>query len=236
MKLHLFLLFFVVLLSISCDKKTKDKSEKNNEQIITKIEDTISIPKSKFDLETIVLNNDNAVEFLTWYGNENPETKVVIETKFGNIEVELFEETKLHRANFIYLVKKKYFNTTFFHRVVKGFIIQGGSSDESITKKERKAIGTYLIPAEFNKNLNHHYGALAAARSWDDNPEKKSTPFEFYFIQNKNGSYHLDGEHTVFGKITKGHDVLDTIASQETDEGEYPLLNILIKISLSNVQ
>jgi peptidyl-prolyl cis-trans isomerase A (cyclophilin A) len=65
-----------------------------------------------------------------------------------------------------------------------------------------------------------------------ENPEKKSNPFEFYFIQNKNGSYHLDGEHTVFGKITKGHDVLDTIASQETDEGEYPLLNIKIKVSL----
>ncbi|GGD35426.1 MULTISPECIES: peptidylprolyl isomerase [Flavobacterium] len=232
MKIHLLILFAIIFLISSCDNKTKDKSEKNNEQIITKIEDTISVNKPKFDLETIVLSDENVVEFLTWYGNKNPENKVLIETKFGNIEVELFEETKLHRANFIYLVKKEYFNTTFFHRVVKGFIIQGGSSDESITKKERKAIGRYLIPAEFNKKHKHHYGALAAARSWDDNPEKMSTPFEFYFIQNKNGSYHLDGEHTVFGKITKGHEVMDIIANQETDEGEFPLLNILIKVSI----
>jgi hypothetical protein len=57
MKFHPFLLFFVILLLISCDKKTKDKSEKNNEQIITKIEDTTNSPKPKYDLETIVLNN-----------------------------------------------------------------------------------------------------------------------------------------------------------------------------------
>ncbi len=226
------MLFVVSCTLYSCDTKIKDKSEKENTQISKPIEDTSTQIKPPFDLATVVLSNDNVVDFLTWYGNENPETMVLIETKFGTIEVELFEETKLHRANFIYLVKKEYFNTTFFHRVVKGFIIQGGSSDESITKKERKAIGKYLIPAEFNNKYKHHYGALAAARSWENNPEKKSTPFEFYFIQNKNGSYHLDGEHTVFGKITKGHDVMDVIAQQETDEGEFPLLNILIKVSL----
>ena len=96
-------------------------------------------------METIVISDENVTDFLTWYGEQNKENKVLIETKFGNIEIELFYETPLHRANFIYLVKKNYFNTTYFHRVVNNFIIQGGNSDESITKKERKNIGKYLI-------------------------------------------------------------------------------------------
>lgn len=217
---------------ISCETKTKDKTEKTSKQIIKK--DTVAIekPKEKYDLETFSISDSTTVKFLTWYGERNPEKNILIETEFGQIEVELFEETPLHRANFIYLTKKKYFNTTYFHRVVRNFIIQGGSSDESITQKERKAIGKYLIPAEFRSQLRHNYGAMAAARDWEKNPEKKSNPFEFYFVQNKKGSHHLNGEHTVFGRITKGIDVMDKIANQETDPGEYPLLNIEIKVSL----
>ena len=234
MKLHKILLLLLIISVYSCEKKSKDTSEKN--RVKENSHDSIKIekPKPKYDLETIVISDENVVDFLTWYGEQNNENKVLIETKFGNIEIELFYETPLHRANFIYLVKKNYFNTTYFHRVVNNFIIQGGNSDESITKKERKKIGKYLIPAEFKKSLRHNYGALAAARSWDNNPEKLSNPFEFYFIQNKKGEHHLDSEHTVFGKITKGFDVLDEIASQKTDEGEYPLLNIKIKAKIIN--
>lgn len=222
----------LVLILVSCETKTKDKTEKTSKQIIKK--DTVAIekPKEKYDLETFSISDSTAVEFLTWYGERNPEKNILIETEFGQIEVELFDETPLHRANFIYLTKKKYFNTTYFHRVVRNFIIQGGSSDESITQKERKAIGKYLIPAEFRSQLRHNYGAMAAARDWEKNPEKRSNPFEFYFVQNKKGSHHLNGEHTVFGRITKGFDVMDKIANQETDPGEYPLLNIEIKVSL----
>jgi peptidyl-prolyl cis-trans isomerase A (cyclophilin A) len=232
MKIHRNLLLVLLLIIVSCETKTKDKTEKISKQIIKTEKVEIEKPKEKYDLETFAINDDNVVEFLTWYGEKNKENKILIETEFGDIEVELFTETPLHRANFIYLTKKKYFNTTYFHRVVKNFIIQGGSSDESITQKERKAIGKYLIPSEFRSQLHHNYGAMAAARDWEKNPQKKSNPFEFYFIQNKKGSHHLNGEHTVFGRITKGFDVMDKIASQETDPGEYPLLNIEIKVSL----
>ena len=226
-------MFFVLFLIVgSCETKTKDKTEKTSKQIIKTEKVEIKKPKEKFDPETFSITNENVVEFLTWYGEKNKENRIVIETEFGTIEVELFDETPLHRANFIYLTKKNYFNTTYFHRVVKNFIIQGGSSDESITQKERKAIGKYLIPAEFKSKLRHNYGAMAAARDWEKNPQKKSNPYEFYFIQNKQGSHHLNGEHTVFGRITKGFDVLDEIASQETDPGEYPLLNIKIKVRI----
>ncbi len=225
------MLFFLI---VSCEKKTKDTTEKNREQKNDSVNIKNSAPKPKYDLETIVLTDENVVDFLMWYGERNPEKKVLIETEYGNIEIELSDKTPLHRANFIYLVKKNYFNTTYFHRVVKNFIIQGGSSDESITKKDRKNIGKYLIPPEFNNALKHHYGALAAARLWEENPEKLSNPYEFYFVQNKNGAHHLDKEHTVFGKITKGFEVMDEIANQETDKKEFPLLNIKIKATLIN--
>lgn len=234
MKLHTILLLLLTFSFFSCEKNSKDTSEKNREQKNNPVKAKIEPPKPKYDLETVVITEDNVVDFLTWYGERNPENKVLIESSFGNIEIELFNETPLHRASFIYLVKKNYFNTTYFHRVVKNFIVQGGNSDETITQKERKNIGKYFIPAEFNKSLRHHYGALASARTWEDNPEKLSNPFEFYFVQNKNGAHHLNQEHTVFGKITKGFEVLDEIASQKTDKKEYPLLNIKIKASLIN--
>lgn len=218
----------------SCEKKTKDTTEKNRVQKNDSINIKNSSPKPKYDLETVILTDDNVVDFLTWYGERNLENKVLIETKYGNIEIELFDKTPLHRANFIYLVKKNYFNTTYFHRVVKNFIIQGGSSDESITKKDRKNIGKYLIPPEFNNSLKHKYGALASARLWEENPKKLSNPYEFYLVQNKNGAHHLDNEHTVFGKITKGFDVMNEIANQETDKKEFPLLNIKIKVTVIN--
>jgi peptidyl-prolyl cis-trans isomerase A (cyclophilin A) len=225
--------FCFVLSLYSCQKNSKDTIQKNSVQ--KKNSDSIEnkIPKPKYDLKTVVITEENVVDFLTWYGEQNTENKVKIECSFGTLEVELFEQTPLHRANFIYLVKKNYFNTTYFHRVVKNFIVQGGNSDETITQKERKNIGKYFVPAEFVKSYKHHYGALASARTWEDNPDKLSNPFEFYFVQNKGGAHHLDGEHTVFGKITSGFEVLDEIASQKTDEGEYPLLNIKIKVTLS---
>ena len=220
------------LLLLSCEKKNKDKSENSSEQIIKEVIVKDTLPKEKFDLKTIELTNENVVDFLTWYGERNPEKKVNIETKFGTIEIKLYNETPLHRANFIYLVKKGYFNTTFFNRVVKNFIVQGGNSDETQTQKDRKKIGRYLIPPEFNRSLKHKYGAMASAREWEDNPKKLSTPYEFYFVQDKRGAHHLNGEHTVFGEIVKGFDVLEKIGNEPVDAKDYPLLNVYIKMTI----
>lgn len=192
--------------------------------------DTTAVSKARYDLKTVEITNENVVDFLTWYGSFNPETEIIVTTKFGDIEIELFEDTPLHRANAIYLVKKKYFDTTFFHRVVKGFVVQGGNSDEMKTSRSRKKIGYYTIPSEFRKNRTHQFGVLCSARSWDDNPEKRSIPYEFYFVHSKKGEHHLNNEHTVFGKITKGFNVLDSIANQPIDKGSYPLLNINMKV------
>lgn len=216
----------------ACETKPKDKSEKSTVQIKEKVKPKEVVSTEKYDLTSVVITDENVVDFLTWYGQRNKENKVIIETKFGDIELKLYDETPLHRANFIYLVKKNYFNTTFFHRVVKDFIVQGGNSDETITQKDRKAIGNYLIPPEFNRSLRHTYGALAAARQWEDNPKKNSEPYEFYFVQDKRGAHHLDGEHTVYGQITKGFDVLEKIGNEPVDAKDYPLLNVYIKMKI----
>ena len=229
MKKHWYLILMIGFLG--CKNEVKNNTitipKNKDEQIFNKKKED----KPKIDKAKTFITQENVTSFLMDYGKKNPEKHCVIETKFGEIEIELFENTPLHRANFIYLVKNEYFNTTFFHRVVKGFIIQGGNSDETKTQKNRKAIGDYLIPPEFTGN-KHHYGALAAARAWIGNPDKLSNPFEFYIIQNKAGSYHLDGEHTVFGRVTKGMNVVEEIAKQPIDAGEYPLMNVKIKIRL----
>ena len=150
------------------------------------------------------LNKNNVEAFFTEYGKKNKETKVIIKTKFGNIKIRLYNDTPIHRANFIFLTKIKYFNTTEIYRVAKNFVIQGGNSDETYTKKQRRLYGNYLIKPEFKKNRRHKYGVLAAAREWDDNPNKLSNPFEFYIVHNRNGAHHLNNEHTVFGEVISG--------------------------------
>ena len=87
----------------------------------------------------------------------------------------------------------------------------------------------YRIPAEIKTHRKHKYGALAAARQWDNNPNKTSSPFEFYMIQDKRGSHHLDGEHTIFWEIIDGFKTMENIAKLDTDKKEWPLEEVFIK-------
>ena len=148
----------------------------------------------------------------------------------GDIVIDLYEDTPLHRANFIYLVKQGYFNETFFHRIVPNFIIQGGNSDLPSTNKKRFKLGDdYLIPAEIN-GRNHFKGSVSGAKEYRENPDKKSAPFEFFiFLGPLTSTSHLNGNYTVFGRVTKGMDVVEKIAKLPADEGEWPLQNVYIK-------
>ena len=186
------------------------------------------IQKEK-ELDTI--NKRNVVAFLTAYGKQNSETIVLFETRLGNIKIKLYRDTPLHRASFIFLTKTGYFNTTSFHRVVPDFIVQGGNSDHPLTRKLRIKYN-YRIPAEIKPHRKHNYGSLAAARQWDNNPKKVSSPFEFYMIKDKRGSHHLDGEHTIFGEIIGGLSTMEKIAKLETDKKEWPLKEVFIKASV----
>jgi cyclophilin family peptidyl-prolyl cis-trans isomerase len=115
------------------------------------------------------------------------EKLVEIKTDFGTMIVKLYDSTPLHRDNFIKLVKEKFYDSLLFHRVIEGFMIQGGdpqskNADSSAVLGNGEAPGD-MIPAEFRNNLMHKKGALAMART--DNPEKASSNCQFYIVQGK---------------------------------------------------
>lgn len=178
------------------------------------------------------INNKNAVAFLTKYGNENQEKVVLIKTRLGNIKVQLFEDTPLHRASFIFLTKMGYFDTTCFYRVVPDFIIQGGESERLDTQKYKARYERYKIPPEFRENRRHEYGSIALARDWVNNPNKYSTAFEFYIVQNRKGAHHLDDEHTVFGQVISGFETIDKIVQLEAGSDEWPLDDVFMKVEV----
>ena len=169
------------------------------------------------------------MEFFLEYDKHNKENKVRIYTDFGNIDIELFQNTKFHRSNFIYLTKKNYFDDTQFYRVINNFVIQAGNSDNRKISQKRKEIGRYLLPNDLNKGYTHKRGMISMPSSLVDNPYKMASPFEFFIVQSSKGAHHLDGNYTVFGKVIKGMDTVDKIASTPTDNLDWPLQNIYIK-------
>jgi cyclophilin family peptidyl-prolyl cis-trans isomerase len=190
------------------------------------------IQKDKEIVKEFKLNDENAIPFLFEYGKKNKENKVRINTGYGSIDIELFNDTPYHRANFIYLIKNKYFQGEYFHRVVKDFIIQGGNSDNISTSKKRRKIGRYLLPPDTKKGYKHHRGILSMPSSEIENPYKLASPYEFFIVQKKDGAYHLDKNYTAFGKVIKGMNVVDLISNLETDKREWPLDNVRFNIEI----
>ena len=221
------LLSFIIL--CSCHQKEKQK-QKIQTQITEK--NIKKVKEKEVEKCWDSLNSSNVEAFLTKYGKQNPETKVIIKTKFGNIKLRLYEDVPIHRANFIFLTKIGYFNTTVIYRVAKNFVIQGGNSDNWYTQKQRRKYGNYLMQPEFKKHRTHKYGALAAAREWENNPDKLSSPFEFYMVHKRSGAHHLDGEHTVFGEVISGFDTMDKISRVKVGVDEWPVDDIPITIEI----
>lgn len=195
------------------------------------------------------VTQENIKEVLTQYGQENPENEVIIETKHGIMRLRLYDDTPLHRANFVKLIKEGFYDDAEFYRIIHSFVIQGGD----LTKKLN-----YRIPAEINPKYFHKKGALAMART--DNPEMLSSPSDFYIIHGEQygeydidvralqagieltseqretylkqgGSLDLDQKYTVFGEVTEGFEVIDLIAMEETNR-EKPLHKISMKVTL----
>jgi cyclophilin family peptidyl-prolyl cis-trans isomerase len=120
-------------------------------------------------------------------GDDGPKEDVVtIHTSYGDMVVILFDETPKHKENFLKLVNEKYYDSTLFHRVMQGFMIQGGDP-ESKNAQAGQPLGRggpgYTVPAEINSNFFHEKGALAAARMADEvNPGKESSGSQFYIV------------------------------------------------------
>lgn len=149
-----------------------------------------------------------------------------IKTPKGEILVWLHDETPNHKASFIALANSGYWDSLTFNRVIPDFVIQGGCPDTPEGFNDPK----YLLKPEFNKTLLHEYGALGAGR--DDNPGKLSATCQFYIVQNKDGLHRLDGDYTVFGKVIKGMDIVNTIADVKRDSLNTPLVPIALEVNV----
>ena len=184
------------------------------------------------------------------------ETMVLIKTTKGDIKVKLYNDTPLHRDNFIKLINEGWYNNSPFHRVINNFMIQGGHNQDGSVDPG------YTIPAEFRANHIHKKGALAAARQGDHvNPKKASSGCQFYIVQGQvltdahiqmyqermgktftaeqieayktvGGTPHLDGEYTVFGEVVEGLDVIDKIASVKTGYMDVPVEPVTMTIEI----
>ena len=189
-------------------------------------------------------------------------TYVLITTKFGDIKLKLYDETPLHKANFIKIINDGVLEGTLFHRIIPEFMIQGGDPD-SKNAVAGQPLGNgglpYRVPAELNKNLIHKKGALAAAR--DGNPAKASSSTQFYIVQGKKyteaelqmlasrtdnnwtdeqkkiymeqgGTPMLDMNYTVFGEVISGLDVIDKIVAQSRDGSDRPSEDIKMSVKI----
>jgi cyclophilin family peptidyl-prolyl cis-trans isomerase len=223
---RIFFFLFIFSLFFQCIIENK------NTEIKTKILHKTEEKKKKVIKTWDSLNRHNTEVFLTEFALQNRENLILIKTDFGSIKIRLYEDVPMHRANFIFLTKINYFNSTVFYRVAKNFVIQGGNSDEIHTQKERRKYGNYLLKPEFRKKRKHKYGALAAAREWEKNPNKLSSPFEFYIVQKKSGAHHLDNEHTVFGEVIAGFDTMEKISKVKVGVDEWPIDDIKMTIEI----
>ena len=158
------------------------------------------------------------------------EVVMVVETTMGTVEFKLYNETPLHRDNFIRLAEEHYFDSLLFHRVIDDFVIQGGDPNSKYAKPgEMLGDGEpdYRVPAEIrvDQGITCVKGSILAAREGDDvNPERESCASQYCFMMRP--CPHLDGGYTVFGEVTEGMDVLEAIQKVETDEYDRPLVDI----------
>jgi peptidyl-prolyl cis-trans isomerase B (cyclophilin B) len=154
----------------------------------------------------------------------------VIETKYGKMELEFFtEKAPGHVKNFKPLAKTGFYNGTLFHRVIPGFMIQGGDPNSKKSDRSMHGMGGpgYSINAEFN-NTRHDRGVVSMARSQDPN----SAGSQFFIVVKD--AHFLDGQYTAFGKVTQGMEVADKIVNSERDGNDNPLEPVRIKITIQS--
>ena len=158
------------------------------------------------------------------------EVVMVVETTMGTVEFKLYNETPLHRDNFIRLAEEHYFDSLLFHRVIDDFVIQGGDPNSKYAKPgDMLGDGEpdYRVPAEIrvDQGITCVKGSILAAREGDDvNPQRESCASQYCFMMRP--CPHLDGAYTVFGEVTEGMEVLEAIQKVETDEYDRPLEDV----------
>ncbi|GAB3294522.1 peptidylprolyl isomerase [Hymenobacter humi] len=205
------------------------------------------------DLAT--LTDSTAPAALLAYGRQYPGSEVLIRTRLGNIRVKLYDDTPIHKANFLLLARKGVFDETMFNRVVKDFAVQGGQTYGPRTIRLKR----YRLPPEFRPGHFHRKGALGMARYDDEqNPGRLSSNTDFYFVVGEKlapnqsqamagrkltpaqqkayatvgGVPSLDGQYTVFGEVVEGQEVVDKIANEPVEPDKWPVTDIPLKVEV----
>jgi cyclophilin family peptidyl-prolyl cis-trans isomerase len=184
------------------------------------------------------IKQEQVKQVLTDYGKTTSDSIIVIKLKVGAIKIKLYQDTPLHRANFLRLIKEGYYNKRQFYRVLPEICAQsGGGSYQSLK---------YLIPNEIKPDRFPKRGALAMARYHENNPDKMSSASEFFIINAgfktphkypknpktkeewyaKVGGFKLfDQEYTIFGEVVEGMNLVDAIANQRVFDIDHPVLD-----------
>lgn len=212
MKRIAFIISLAAALTVSCGQNTEKKTGKTPDIEIQK--DTNETTTTTMEMKKI----------------EQPEFDII--TTHGTMRVRLYDKTPLHRDNFVKLVSEKYYDGIRFHRVIEGFMIQTGdpySRDTSMINKWGTGGPDYTVPAEFVDEYQHKKGALAAARKGDlANPKKASSGSQFYIVHDPENCAHLDGQYSIFGEVVSGLEIIDKIATVDTDRYDRPYEDIII--------
>ncbi|HET9506123.1 MAG TPA: peptidylprolyl isomerase [Hymenobacter sp.] len=202
------------------------------------------------------LTDSTAPAALLTYSRQYPGSEVLFETRLGKIRVKLYDDTPIHKANFLLLARRGVFTETVFNRVVKGFAVQGGQTSDARTIRLR----IYRLPPEIRPNHFHVKGALGMARYDDaENPQRLSSNTDFYFAVGKKltpaqarasasrpltpaqvqayatrgGVPALDGAYTVFGEVTEGLDVVEKISQEPVDpRDKWPTHDVGMKVTV----
>jgi peptidyl-prolyl cis-trans isomerase B (cyclophilin B) len=163
---------------------------------------------------------------------------VTISTSQGDIRLVLFDDTPLHKANFLAKAKSGFYNGTTFHRVIDNFMIQGGDANTKDADPSNDGMGQPTdptIPAELATGHQHVYGALAAARMGGP-AGTPSSHSQFYLVENHGGTHFLDGQYTVYGQVIQGLEVIDKIAKLPKDGRDRPTTDVKMTVKVEKLK
>ena len=226
------ILISLVLAAVSCGGRKGGRADANAADSLAATTPA-EAPKARETVDSAALVQRSMQDL-----PEEPVFDIV--TSMGTIRVKLYKDTPKHRDNFSRLAFTHFYNGTLFHRVVPGFVVQGGDPyTKDTTRVEEWGEGGpgYNIDPEFVPEHRHKKGALAAARRGDfANPAKESNGSQFYLVVDSTACSHLNGEYTVFGETVGGLNVIDRIARTQVDRYNRPERPVVIRRIAPNVQ
>lgn len=155
---------------------------------------------------------------VTFAKGEKP--RVVMETSMGKLVLELWPDVApKHCQSFVYLVNKHFYDSVLFHRIIPGFVIQGGDPQGT-------GMGGpgYTVPAEFSDTLKHDLGILSMART----PDPNSAGSQFFICLSRERTKNLDKQYTIFGKVVEGLDVVEALGKVQTGTGDRPVTPVMM--------